>query len=118
MWANLVIFPFPIIHHNPAFGESIEYFRPQAFSPEPVVESFDIPVLPWTTRINVERFDTLFLEPLSQWTTDKLWTIVRSDGVRCSIFVDHFFHECLNRLGTYMSGHMETMGLNRELFIH
>ena len=66
MWANLVIFPFPIIHHNPAFGESIEYFTPQAFSPELVVETFDIPVLPWTTRINVERFDTLFLESLSQ----------------------------------------------------
>ena len=66
MGANLVIFLFPIIHHNSAFGESIAYFTPQAFSPELVVETFDIPVLPWTTRINVERFDTLFLEPLSQ----------------------------------------------------
>jgi len=65
MWSDLVIFPFPIIHDHLAFGESIEYFTPQAFSPELVVETFHIPILPRTAGIDIECFDILFLELLS-----------------------------------------------------
>ena len=34
MWANLVILSFPIIHHNLAFSQSIEYFSAQTFIDE------------------------------------------------------------------------------------
>jgi hypothetical protein len=66
MWSDLVILSFPIIHDHPEFGESVEYFTPQAFSPELVMETFHIPVLGWTAWIDLQRFDILFLEPLPQ----------------------------------------------------
>tara|TARA_E500000178_G_scaffold342793_1_gene388539 strand:- start:3428 stop:3643 length:216 start_codon:yes stop_codon:yes gene_type:complete len=65
MCSDLVVLRFQILNDQPAFAEGIEYFTPPAFSPELIVGTFDIPVLPWTARIDIERFDTLFLEPLS-----------------------------------------------------
>ena len=49
------------LSHNPALSKLIEYFTPQTFSLELCLGNFDITALPWTARLNVERFNTLFL---------------------------------------------------------
>jgi hypothetical protein len=76
MWSDLVIFPFPIVHDHPAFSQGIEYFSPQTFPPELVMETFDIPVLPWAAWGDIQRFDILLLQPISQCTANKLRPIV------------------------------------------
>jgi len=76
MWSDVVIFPFPIVHGHSAFSQGIEYFSPQTFSPELVMETIDITVLPCAAWADIQPCNILLLQPNYKCMPNKLMPIV------------------------------------------
>jgi hypothetical protein len=52
------------------------------------MEVLNISILPWTTRINVDRLNTAVISPLLHYSSNEFRSIFTTNIARCSI-VDH-----------------------------
>src|ERR1035441_262974 len=80
----------PVIEHHASFTQGIDHFPIQTLGPEPAVEALGITVLPWATRINVDRADRVVLEPLLDDLGDKLRAVVTADELWGSMLLYAF----------------------------
>jgi len=77
---HLIVF-LPIVAHDYAcFRERPQLFPIQAFIPEPPMKAFHKPVLPRTTWLNVDRFNSIGLQPLLHDLGNELQTVVDLAG--------------------------------------
>jgi hypothetical protein len=88
VWTYIVILSTPVIDNHPSFSERPQLFAVQAFFTQTCVEAFDDAILPWTTRIDVERFDLILSQPLTQGTFNELRAIVAADMLRSSVHIN------------------------------
>ena len=112
----------PFFDHYPALPQGVEHLTPETFPAELVVEAlmlssgrtpsehvafgsclsrsarFHVAILPGTARIDMERLDSGFLQPLSQEVSNELGPVVRPDGARCSVLADDLLHHLAHLL--------------------
>ena len=79
MGADLIVFLSPISHKHPAFTQGVEYFPPQALSPNLVMETLQVTPAtagPGTSWLNVEGPDFVPLQPLAKGFGNELKAVV------------------------------------------
>ena len=78
--ANFIELPAPVSDHYSAFAQRVEDLPSEAFPAELVVEAFHVTILPGAARIDVEGFDSLFLQPVPHEIGDELPRYARPSG--------------------------------------
>jgi hypothetical protein len=85
MGSHFIVFPSPIFKHHSGFGCRPELLPFQSLFPETGMKTLDIPILPWTARINVEGMDLDVSKPALQCCFYEFRSIVASDICRRSM---------------------------------
>ena len=80
MRALLVVVVLPVRENHSRLAERVYQLPVQAFLPESAIEALGVPVLPWTSRIDVEGLDPVFFEPSLYDLGDELGPVVRADA--------------------------------------
>ena len=63
VWPHRVVLPLPPLDQDLCFRQRVEDFAVQQFVAQFPVERFDIPVLPWTARLDEQRLHVQGGEP-------------------------------------------------------
>ena len=93
MRANVVVVVAPVSEDDARFAQSVEHFAVEALDPEAAVETLGITILPGAARINVDRFDIVFTQPVLNRSGDELRSVVASDELGRSIQRDRFLEQ-------------------------
>jgi hypothetical protein len=75
----------PGFQDDSGLKKGTEEFPVQALVTQLVVEAFNVSVLPWGTRGDLDRLDLLLGQPVHDGIGDKLWPIVASEMLRSSV---------------------------------
>lgn len=86
----LVVIPPPVFKHHSPFSQRIDQLSVQASPPESPVETLRIPVLPRTSRLDINRLDAIGSEPPLNRLRDELRPVVAPDVFRCPVLPDSF----------------------------
>ena len=86
----IVIMP-PVVDHYPAFAQRVDEFPVKALPPEPAIEALCITILPRASRINVDGFNPVVLEPTLDDLGDKLRAVIAADKFGGALLLDLLF---------------------------
>jgi len=118
VWTYIVILSTPVLDNHPSFSERPQLFAVQAFFTRTCVDAFDDAILPWTTRIDVERFDLILSQPLTQVTFNELRAIVAADMLRSSVHINQVGDNLTHFMGIDPAIHMDAQTFASMLIEH
>lgn len=93
MWPLVVVAVTPVLGHTADLVQGGEHVSIQHLGPEGAVEAFDVGVLGWLARLDMDQGDAMPLRPLLEGGTDELRTVVQAQPFRGAAQ----FHQLLQR---------------------
>ena len=118
MRANRIIVASPVFNQYLSFAQRCEDFAIQEFVPELRVQALTVAILPWATRLDIERLDADPAEPVSYIFGDELGTVVRANVLRWAVRDEEIGQTLEHIIGSQSSRDDDCQTPARELIQH
>lgn len=82
MWPDCVVFPPIFLGKNSSFEDRVEDLSVEQFISQFPIEGLNVPILPWTSGLDVECLHAQSIQPAADDLCRELRSVVRSQMIR------------------------------------
>ena len=118
MWPDGIVVAPPVLNQHLCLAKCREDLPIQEFVSEFRVQALAVAILPWTSRLDIERPDADPAQPLPHADRDELGTVVGANVLRWAVGDEEIGQTVEHVVGSKPSGNHDRQAPARELVEH